>query len=320
MTPLRQRFLEDLQLRNCAPRTQDAYVAHVVQFARYFGRSPADLGAEEVRQYLLHLMHERQRSNSTVNQCRSALCFLYQHTLRRPECLVDIEYRRQPKKLPVVLSQQEVRDLLRATEPRRDRMVLATMYATGLRVSEAVRLAVPDIDSQRMVVRVVQGKGNKQRQVPLSQRLLEELRAWWSEHRNPVWLFPGQRGDLPMHVNCVQKAFQRAASRIRLVKQASTHTLRHTFATELMEAGTDLVTVQRILGHNDLSTTAIYTHLRRNHLQAAAEVVTLLPLAELRRETPRSRKPMRINLRNDSPSAPFSAALETPSSSVMPSD
>lgn len=288
MTPLRQRFLEDLQLRNCAPRTRQAYVAHVAQFARHFERSPAELGAEEVRQYLLHLLQSRRLSTSTVNQCRCALRFLYQHTLRRPECVVDIEFRRQPKKLPVVLSQQEVRDLLRATAPRRDRLVLALMYATGLRVSEAVRLAVPDIDSQRMVILVEQGKGNKQRQVPLSQRLLEELRAWWCEHRNPIWLFPGQRPDLPVHVTGVQRAFQRAAARIRLTKRASTHTLRHTFATELMEAGIDLLTIQQILGHSNLATTAIYTHLRRNHLQAAAEVVTLLPLAELRREAPSS--------------------------------
>ena len=284
MTPLRQRFLQDLELRNCSPRTRESYVAQVIQFARHFGRSPAELGREEVRQYLLYLLQTRRLSNSTVNQCRCALRFFYQHTLRRPECVVDIEYRRQPKKLPVVLSQQEVRDLLRAAVPRRDRLVLALMYATGLRVGEAVRLAVPDIDSRRMVIRVAQGKGNKQRQVPLSQRLLEELRAWWCEYRNPVWLFPGQRPDLPLHVTSVQKAFRRAAAQIQLKKAACTHTLRHTFATELMEAGVDLLTIQQILGHSNLATTAIYTHVRRNHLRAAAEVVSLLPLEELRRE------------------------------------
>jgi site-specific recombinase XerD len=137
-----------------------------------------------------------------------------------------------------------------------------------------------------MVIRVAQGKGNKQRQVPLSQQLLEELRAWWCEHRNPVWLFPGQRPDLPVHATSVQKAFQRAAARIGLKKAASPHTLRHTFATELMEAGVDLLTIQQILGHTNLSTTAVYTHVRRNHLQAAAKVVTLLSLDELRREEP----------------------------------
>lgn len=318
MTPLRQRFLDDLQLRNCAPRTREAYVAHVAQFARHFGRSPAELGAEEVRQYLLHLLRVRRLSTSTVHQCRCALRFLYQHTLRRPECVVDIEYRRQPKRLPVVLSQQEVHELLCVTEPRRDRLVLSLMYATGLRISEAVRLSVANIDSQRMVIRVVQGKGNKQRQVPLSQRLLEELRAWWSEHRNPVWLFPGQRADVPVHITSVQKALQRSAQRVRLAKAATTHTFRHTFATELMEAGIDLLTIQQILGHRNLATTAIYTHLRRNHLQAAAEVVTLLPLSELRRNAPPTTKPTTLPVPppGQSPSVASSAGMATRSSNV----
>ena len=159
MTPLRQRFLEDMQLRNFSPRTLEAYVGHVAHFARHFGRSPEQLGAEEVRQYLLHLLHERQLSTSTVNQCCCALRYLYQHTLQRPECVVNMPFGRQAKKLPVVLSREEVRDLLRATQHRRDRLALTLMYATGLRISEAVRLAVPDIDSRRMVILVVQGKG-----------------------------------------------------------------------------------------------------------------------------------------------------------------
>lgn len=286
MTPLRQRFLEDMQLRNFSPLTLEAYVGQVAHFAEHFGRSPDELGSEEVREYLLYLLQVRRLSVSTVNQCRCALGFLYEHTLQRPEYVVNMPCGRRPKKLPVVLSREEVYDLLRATQHRRDRLVLALMYATGLRISEAVRLAVPDIDSQRMVIRVVQGKGNKQRQVPLSERLLEELRAWWGEHRNPIWLFPGQRPDLPIHATSIQKAFQRAAARIQLKKAASTHTLRHTFATELMEAGIDLLTIQQILGHSNLATTAVYTHVRRNHLRAAAQVVNLLPLEELRREEP----------------------------------
>jgi site-specific recombinase XerD len=286
MTPLRKRFLEDLQLRNFSPRTLEAYVGHVAHFARHFGRSPDQLGAEEVRQYLLYLLHERRLSTSTVNQCRCALRYLYQHTLQRPECVVSMPFSRQPKKLPVVLSREEVRELLLATRRRRDRLALSIMYATGLRVGEVVRLGVRDIDSQRMVILVARGKGNKQRQVPLSQRLLRELRAWWCEHRNPTWLFPGQRPGQPLDVTVVQRAFQEAARHSGLKKAASTHALRHTFATELLEASVDLLTIQRILGHSNLATTALYTHLRRDHLQAAAGVVDLLPWSELRREAP----------------------------------
>ena len=198
MTALRQRFLEDLQLRNCSPRTVEAYVGHVPHFARFFGRSPDQLGAEQVREYLLYLWHQRRLSASTVNQCRCALRFLYRHTLEKPECVVNMQFSRRPKKLPVVLSREEVRDLLQATRRRRDRLALSLMYATGLRIGEAMRLAVRDIDSRRMVILVVRGKGNKQRQVPLSERLLGELRAWWCEHRNPTWLFPGQRPVKPL--------------------------------------------------------------------------------------------------------------------------
>jgi len=230
MTPLRQRFLDDLRLRNRSPRTAEAYVGQVAQFAQHFGRSPEQLGAEEVRQYLLYLLQQRQLSTSTVNQCRCALRFLYQYTLQRPECVVNVPFGRRPKKLPVVLSRDEVRDLLRATPRRRDRLALAVMYATGLRISEALSLTVQDIDSQRMVIRVACGKGNKQRQVPLTERLLAELRAWWCEHRDPTWLFPGQRPDQPLDATGLQRAFQEAASRSGLRKAASPHSLRKVYS------------------------------------------------------------------------------------------
>lgn len=306
MTPLRQRFLEDMQLRHLSPHTQEAYVGHVAHFARHFGRSPDQLGAEEVRLYLLYLLHERGHGSSTVNQCRCALRFLYQYTLQRPECVVNMQFSRRPKKLPVVLSREEVRDLLRATRRRRDRLALSVMYATGLRVSEAVRLGVRDIDSQRMVILVAHGKGNKQRQVPLSPRLLEELRAWWCEHRDPTWLFPGHRPGQPLDATVVQRAFQEAARHSGLAKVASTHSLRHTFATELLEAGIDLLAIQRILGHSNLATTTIYTHLRRDHLQAAVGVVDLLPLSDLRHDVPnhpRRTQPRALRPNPRSPSA-----------------
>ena len=283
MTALRQRMVEDLRLRNRSPRTVEIYVAQVAAFARYFRRSPEELGAEQVREYLLYLLQERRLSTSTVNLCRCAVCFFYRHTLGRPECVVGMVTGRRAKKLPVVLDREEVRALLRATPERRNRLLLALMYATGLRVSEAVQLSVGDIDSRRMVLVVAQGKGNKQRQLPLAQWLLEGLRAWWSEHRDPQWLFPGRRAGQHLDVATVQKVFRSAKARSGLRKAASCHTLRHTFATELLEAGIDLLTIQRLLGHGSLATTAIYTHLRRDHLQGVTAAIGPVSLTDWQR-------------------------------------
>ncbi|NLG41966.1 MAG: tyrosine-type recombinase/integrase [Phycisphaerae bacterium] len=284
MTPLRQRFIEDLQLRNRSERTIEAYVRQVARFARHFGRSPEQLGPEQVREYQLHLL-ARKVSWSAFNQCVCALRFLYGTTLGRSEHLKRLPYGRRPKKLPVVLSQKEALELLLCVEHRGYRMVLTTMYATGLRIGEAVALRVADLDSRQMTILVARGKGNKQRLVPLSRPLLGELRAWWQSHCDPVWLFPGSRPDRPMDVSPVQRACQAAVRRAKLKRGVSTHTLRHTFATELLEAGVDLLTIREILGHASLSTTAIYTHVRRDRLVAVAEVLGLLPLEQLRQDT-----------------------------------
>jgi site-specific recombinase XerD len=259
-------------------------VAQVARFARHFGRSPEQLTAEHVRQYQLHLLHERQVSWSSFNQCVSALRFLYGTTLNRSEYLERLRFGRRPKKLPVVLSQEEVLELLSCVKCRKHRMVLTTMYATGMRIREALGLKVEDIDSRRMTLLVARGKGNKQRLVPLSRKLLVELRLWWQVHRHPVWLFPGQRGNAPLEASSVQRSCQAAVERARLKQGVSTHTLRHTFATELLEADVDVLTIQKILGHTSLRTTAIYTHVRRDHLQAAIEALDLLPLEQLRGE------------------------------------
>jgi len=281
MTPLRQRLVDDLTLRNRSPRTIECYVWHVAHFARHFGRSPEELTDEHVRQYQLHLLHERKASWSRFNQAVSALRFLYGTTLGRAEYLQRLPYGKRPRKLPLVLSQEEVLQLLRCTSTPGHRIVLMTMYATGLRVSEAVALRPADIDSRRMTILVGQGKGNKQRLVPLSRKLLTELRLWWRVHRHPQRLFPGQKKGQPLSVSVIQRAVGRAARAAGLTRRPSTHTLRHTFATELLEAGIDLLTIQKILGHTSLSTTARYTHVRRNHLQAAAGVLDLLPLDQL---------------------------------------
>jgi len=281
MTPLRERFIQDLQLRNRAPDTIEAYVQQVARFARHFHRSPETLGPEEVRQYQLHLL-ERKVSWSTFNQCVCALRFLYGTTLGRPELLARLPYGRRPKKLPVVLSQEEVLELLGCVSCRKHRLILTTMYATGLRVREAVSLRVADIDSRSMLILVARGKGNKQRLVPLSRPLLAELRAWWCVHRNPVWLFPGSRPDRPLGVSSIQRACQAAVTSAGLRAGVTSHTLRHTFATELLEADIDLLTIQGILGHASVSTTAVYTHVRRDRLRSVAQVLDLLPLEQLR--------------------------------------
>ena len=298
MTPLRQRFVDDLRLRNRSPKTIETYVRHVAQFAQHFGRSPEQLNVEHVRQYQLHLLHERKASWSGFNQAVSALRFLYGTTLGRPEYLERLPYGRRPRTLPLVLSQEEVLELLRCTRHAGHRMVLMTMYATGLRVSEATALSVSHIDSQRMTILVAHGKGAKQRLVPLSKKLLTELRQWWRTHRHRQWLFPGQKKDRPIDISGVQRACQQAARDAGLTKHPTTHTLRHTFATQLLEAGVDLLTIQKILGHSCLTTTARYLHVRRNHLQAAAGVFDLLPLDQLgpspqtsaKRDKPRRRK------------------------------
>ena len=280
MSPLRKRFIEDLELRNRSQNTIDAYVSHVARFAQHFGRSPEQLGPEETRQYQLHLL-EQKRSWSNFNQCVCALRFLYRVTLDRSEVIFRLPFGRQPKKLPVVLDRQEVLELLACVRSRRSRMVLTTMYATGMRVDEAVHVGVADIDSRRMTILVARGKGNKQRLVPLTPTLLSELRSWWLEHRDPRWLFPGGRPGYPLTAGTVQRACQAAVSLAGLTKRATPHSLRHTFATELLEADVNSLIIQKILGHTSLQTTSRYTHVRRDHLQAACQVLDLLPLKEL---------------------------------------
>ena len=215
------------------------------------------------------------------NQCVCALRFLYRVTLDRSEVIPRLPFGRRPKKLPVVLERQEVLELFACVRSRRSRMVLTTMYATGMRVDEAVHVGVADIDSRRMTILVARGKGNKQRLVPLTPALLSELRSWWLEHRHPRWLFPGARPGRPLTAATVQRACQAAVSRAGLTKKATPHSLRHTFATELLEADVNLLIIQKILGHTSFQTTNRYTHVRRDHLQAACQVLDLLPLKEL---------------------------------------
>jgi len=233
------------------------------------------LGSEEVRAFQLHLL-ERHVSWSAFNQTVCALRFLYGTTLSRPEQLPMIPFGKRPKKLPCVLSPEEVTRLLDAAAPGRDRVMWQTTYACGLRLEEVLHLHVSDIDSSRMVVQVRQGKGQKDRLVPLSVRLLEELRGYWRHYRPARWLFPNFSQEGPWHAGTVQRRFQRVVKSAGLTKPATMHTLRHSFATHLLEAGVDVLTVQKLLGHRQLSTTALYLHLRRDHFRRLPSLLDLL--------------------------------------------
>jgi len=261
MTPLRRRMIEDMTLRNFTPGTIGVYVQCVARFARHFHTSPEHLGPEQVRQFLLHLLRNRGASMSYYNQARCALRFFYRVTLGRNDVSASIVPARQPRALPVVLSQDEVARFFAAVRNLKHRAILMTAYAGGLRVSEVTHLRVCDIDSQRMVIHVRQGKGQKDRYVMLSPRLLKILRAYWKAVRPRGFLFPGAVPNQPISTGSVRRACYRAREAAGLDKRIVLHTLRHSFATHLLEAGTDLRTIQVLLGHRSFSTTAQYVHV-----------------------------------------------------------
>jgi site-specific recombinase XerD len=261
MSELRQRMLTDLRIRNYAERTQGIYITRVAEMARHFERSPDTLTAEDVRGYLRHLKEERGVSRSAFAQVVGALRFLYRVTLDRPGMIPHIPYPRLQRRHPVVLSPEEVVRLLRAIGNLKHRTVAMVLYGAGLRISEALTLELRDVDSARMVVTVRHGKGDQDRQVALSSVLLEALRVYWRAYRPERCLFPGEEVDQPMGPSTIQRALKAARVRAGIAKPASPHTLRHSYATHLMEAGTDLRVIQTLLGHRSLRTTAIYTHV-----------------------------------------------------------
>jgi site-specific recombinase XerD len=277
MTPLRQRFIDDMRLRNYAPGTIEAYVAGVARFAKHFGRSPEQMGPEEVRAYQLELIQQRY-SWSTFNQTVCALRLLYGVTLGRPEQVPFIPFGKRPQTLPVVLSPEETVQFLEAAEPGRDRTLFQTTYACGLRLSEVTHVQIPDIDSKRMVLIVRQGKGAKDRLVPLSVRLLDVLRAYWREARPHPWLFPGRDVRQPLTGGGVERRFRRTLMRAGLTKAATMHTLRHCFATHMLEAGIDLRTLQAMMGHTSLTTTMRYLHISCQRLRQAPSLLERLML------------------------------------------
>jgi integrase/recombinase XerD len=282
MTPLRQRYIDDLRIRNYAPKTIESYVAGVARFAAHFGRSPDQLGPEEVRSFQLELLRRRV-SWSLFNQTVCALRFLYGVTLCRSAQLPLIPYGKKVRTLPCVLSPEEVLRFLDAAPPGRGRVLLQTVYACGLRIGELQGLRVADIDSARRVIVVRAGKGRKDRLVPLSPRLLDVLRDYWRCARPTLWLFPGRDPRRPLHSSNVQRLCQRLVVRLGLSKRVTPHTLRHSFATHMLEAGVDVRTLQAILGHADLVTTAHYLHIETRRFQRLPGLLErlMLPTVEV---------------------------------------
>jgi integrase/recombinase XerD len=263
VSPLRQKMIEDMQLHGLAPRTQEAYLLAVRLLARHFRRSPDQINEEDLRQYFLFLKNEKHASRST---CTIALCgikFFFQQTLSRDWKTFELIRPSKEKKLPVVLSVAEVRRILGLVRRPHYQACLSTIYACGLRLQEGLHLQVAHIDGERLLLHVCHGKGGKDRYVPLPRPILDLLRQYWRTHRNPLWLFPSpfQFGKNPMGATGVQRAFRAALHESGISKPATIHTLRHSWATHLLEGGVNLRIIQEYLGHASPTTTAIYTHL-----------------------------------------------------------
>jgi len=283
VTRLRKMMLEELQRRNYAQATAEAYIHALQDFAQYFHRPPDQLGPEHIRQYQVYLLRDWELAANTVKQRVAAVRFFFVRTLKRPYLREDIPYPKAPRRLPVVLSQEEVARLIDAASNLSHRAMLMTLYSTGLRRAEMVRLKVSDIDSQRMVMHVHQGKGSKDRDVPLSPKLLETLREYWRWRKPRTYLFPAGAANrdksAPLTPKAVWHACRKAAVQAGIQKPISPHTLRHSYATHLLEAGADLRTIQLLLGHTDIKHTTVYLHLSQRHLHAVANPLDALAVS-----------------------------------------
>ncbi len=286
MTHLRKMMLEELQRRNYSDSTARGYLSTVAAFAKHFGKPPDQLGPDELRRYQAYLLKNRKLAVGTVIARVSALRFFFIRTLKRHEFRQDLPYPKKQQRLPTVLSLDEVSQLIDAAGNLQQRTVLMILYGTGMRRAEVARLKVADVDSRRMIIRVECGKGGNDRDFPLSPALLETLREYWRWKKPGTYLFPsdsGQRGkDQPMSDKSVWYACTEAARHAGLRKRVTPHTLRHSWATHLLEAGTDLRTIQMLLGHGDLETTAQYLHLSQRHLHALANPLDQLSISSVK--------------------------------------
>jgi site-specific recombinase XerD len=271
-------MIEDIQVRNLSPHTQASYLQQVSLFARHFHTPPERLGPEEIRTYQVYLTNEKKLAPSSILTAVAALRFLYKVTLKKDWRFDEIiPAPKKPQTLPVVLSPEEVVQFLGGVASRKHRVILTTCYAAGLRISEAVRLTLPAIDSARMVVRVEQGKGQKDRYVMLSPKLLDILRDWWRVERPRRWLFPGDRPGRPISKDAVEQACQKARRLCGIPKPITPHSLRHAFAVHLLESGTDVRTIQLLLGHRSLATTARYLRIATSKVCSTSSPLDLLP-------------------------------------------
>ena len=284
MTHLRKMMLDELQRRNYTRNTVRTYISAVEEFAAYFRKRPDQLGPEHIRAYQVHLFRDRKLSPGTVEQRGAALRFFFVKTLRRPYLPDHIPFPKRQRRLPTVLSQDEVARLIDAASNLMHRTILMTLYSTGLRRAELCALKVADIDSERMLIHVRQGKGARDREVLLSPRLLETLREYWRWIKPKTYLFPGMvnnwRADVPINHKVVWVAVKEAAQRAGIAKRVSPHTLRHSFATHMLEAGADLRTIQVLLGHAKLADTTVYLHLSRRHLHAVSSPLESVDLSK----------------------------------------
>jgi len=275
MTALRQKMIEDMQLHSFAERTQDSYLRAVRQLAAHFNKPPDQINEEELRQYFLYLKNVKKASRSTMTLALCGIKFFYERTLQRQWATLAIVRPQQEKKLPVVLSVEEVRQILARVRRWRYRVCLSTIYACGLRLQEGLHLQISHIDGGRQLLHVCHGKGGKDRYVPLPQPLLEMLRQYWGTHRDPVWIFPSTHQTVqgPMDASGLQRAFHGALLDSGVQKPATVHTLRHSYATHLLEAGLNLRLIQVYLGHASPNTTAIYTHLTKPSEDLAIQAI-----------------------------------------------
>jgi len=279
--PLTKRLAEDMMIRNLADATIDAYTYHVRRFADFIQKPLERANVEDVRNFQLYLIRERKVAYSTFNQAVCALRFLYSHTIRVPWPVTMVPFGKRPKTLPTVLSRHEIDQLLQCTPNLKHRTFLMTLYSAGLRFSEAAQLKIADIDSHRMLIRVARGKGKKERLVPLSPRLLKELRIYWLQYKPANYLFPGKTADKTYADTSIQKAIKAAAKTAGIKRRVYPHVLRHSYATGLLEAGVDLLTISKLLGHASFVTTMIYLHCRREHLHSMPSPLDWLPVRQL---------------------------------------
>ena len=275
MTPLRQRMLEELKVRGRSPNTCRSYIEKIAKFAKHFGKSPEQLGPDEVRAYQLYLIEYKRGSRSQVDSFVAAARFLYGVTLEKDWAVKKIPYPKRPKKLPEILSEGEVKTLLESVTNLKHRALLMTMYAAALRVSEACKLTIRDVDSKRMAIRIRQGKGMKDRYVPLAGFLLRTLRAYWKCFQPKPYLFPGRRGR-PITTRHVYRVCVDAGREARIAKHTNPHCLRHSCATHMLERGANILDVQAILGHASLESTLHYLHLSSKTLSAAPSPLDII--------------------------------------------